>query len=188
VKPNLGPIALAGSVLVTLFVASAAAQVPARISRDSIVSDQGIVLIDSDRLSTPGAFPPPVDITIVAKTDSNNLRLSYAADQVIFNWEMDNDQLRVDGGPGDGQHKSGAGRIPPGKYVTIRWVVTPKHQAIYVDKELRFKHDGDYSGINRCVSVFAGRGAKVTVKSIHVKQLVPALYHDAVGTNHSSTP
>src|SRR5262249_1280843 len=123
------------------------------------------------------------DITIVAKTDSNNLRLSYAADQIIFNWEVDNDQLRVDGGPAGGQHKPGAGRIPAGKFVTIRWVVTTKHQVIYVDKELRFKHDGDYSGISRCVSVFTGQGSKVTVKFIHVKQLVPGSYHEAGPTD-----
>lgn len=146
----------------------------ARITRDTIVSTKGIVLEDSDRLSTPGAFKPPVEITIVAKTDSTDLRIAYTADQVIFNWAMDRKQLRVDGGPADGLHKAGAGSIPTGKFVTIRWVVTPKHQAIYVDDELRFEHDGDYSNINRCVSVFPAVGSKVTVKSMRVKQLTSA--------------
>jgi DNA-directed RNA polymerase subunit RPC12/RpoP len=132
------------------------------------------VLKGSARLDTPQAFRPPVKITVVAKTDSTNLRLAYAADQIIFNWEMDKSQLRVDGGPADGLHKAGAGRIPTGKYVTIRWVVTPTHQAIYVDGKLRFTHDGDYSQINRCVSVFPANGSIVTVKSITVKHLVDA--------------
>jgi hypothetical protein len=145
------------------------------MTRDSIVSTKGFVLKDGDVLSTPGSFKPPVEITIVAKTDSTDLRIAYAANQVIFNWELDRDQLRVDGGPADGLHKAGTGSIPKGKFVTIRWVVTPKHQAIYVDDQLRFEHDGDYSSINRCVSVFPAVGSTVTVKAIKVKRLAIAL-------------
>ena len=129
------------------------------------------VLRGSERLSTPQSFRPPVEITVVAKTDSTNLRLAYAADQIIFNWEMDPSQLRVDGGPADGHHKMGAGRIPKGKYVTVRWVVTRTHQAIYVDGRLRFEHEGDYSGINRPVTVFPANGSIVSVKSIKVKRV-----------------
>lgn len=141
------------------------------MTRDSIVSTKGILLKGSDRLNTAGSFKPPVEITIVAKTDSTNLRIGYAADQVIFNWEMDREQLRVNGGPADGLHHSGTGSIPIGSFVTIRWIVTPKHQAIYVDDQLRFEHDGDYSRIDKCVTVFPAAGSTVTVKSIRVKQL-----------------
>ena len=141
------------------------------LTREAIVSHAGLVLRDADRLCTPGTFKPPVEIKIVAKTDSTDLRIGYTADQVIFNWELDQEQLRVDGGPADGLHKPGAGSIPRGKFVAIRWSVTPGHEAIYVDDELRFEHDGDYSGINKCVSVFPAAGSQVTVKSIKVKQL-----------------
>jgi hypothetical protein len=150
-------------------------QSSASVTRDAIVSSKGFVLEDGDILSTPGSFKPPVEITIVAMTDSTDLRIAYAADQVIFNWELNRDELRVDGGPANGQHKAGAGSIPKGKYVTIRWLVTPRHQVIYVDDQLRFEHDGDYSSINRCVSVFPAVGATVTVKSIKVKRLTTAL-------------
>jgi hypothetical protein len=132
---------------------------------------KGTVLKGSARLNTPQSFRPPVEITVVAKTDSTNLRLAYAADQIIFNWEMDRSQLRVDGGPADGLLKAGAGKIPVGKYVTVRWVVTSSHQAIYVDGRLRFEHDGDYSQINRPVSVFPANGSTVTVKSITVRHV-----------------
>jgi hypothetical protein len=139
----------------------------------ALINPKGIVLKGHDRLNTPYTFRPPVEITIVAKTDSTNLRIGYAADQVIFNWERNPDQLRVDGGPAGGLHKAGAGDIPADKFVTIRWQVTPNHQAIYVDDELRFEHSGDYSNLNRCVSVFPAVGSKVTVKSISVKPLSP---------------
>jgi hypothetical protein len=131
----------------------------------------GTVLKGSDHLDTPDLYRPPVEITIVAKTDSTNIRMAYAADQVIFNWELDKSQLRVDGGPADGHHKRGAGYVRPGKFVTIKWIVKPMSQAIYVDGALRYEHSGDYSQINRSVTVFPANGSVVTVKSIKVKRL-----------------
>lgn len=125
----------------------------------------------SDTATTKATFKPPVEIIIEAKTDSTNLRMSYAANEVIFNWESGRTQLRIDGGPAGGQHKAGAGLIPTNKYVTIRWVVTPQKQSIYVDGKLRFEHTGDYSKIDNPVSVFPSHGSEVTVKTIKVKQL-----------------
>lgn len=129
------------------------------------------VLKGNERLSTPQSYRPPVEITVVAKTDSTNLRLAYAADQIIFNWEGDESQLRVDGGPANGHHTMGEGRIPKGKYVTIKWIVTTTHQAIYVDGLVRFEHEGDYSQIDRPVTVFPANGSTVSVKSIKVRHI-----------------
>ncbi len=126
----------------------------------------------TETIATKATFQPPVEIMIEAKTDSTDLRIGYAADQVIFNWRDMKHQLRVDGGPANGRHKTGAGLIPAGKYVTIRWVVTPKKQSIFVDDQLRFEHEGDYSSINNPVSVFCDQ-SKVSIKSIKVKKLPP---------------
>jgi len=156
----------------SLFLVGGCTMQPVSVPDHNSVLDRSRVLKGSDKFVTPDTFRPPVEITIVAKTDSTNLRMGYAADQVIFNWEVNRDQLRVDGGPADGKHTSGAGEIPAGKYVTIRWLVTPEHQAIYVDDELRFEHCGDYSHIDRPVSVFPAEGSEVTVKSVTVKQLM----------------
>jgi hypothetical protein len=133
------------------------------------------VLTGSTELRTLQSFRLPVEITIVAKTDSTNLRLAYAADQIIFNWEADQSQFRVDGGPGDGHHAMGKGKIPSEKYVMIKWVVTSNHQAVYVDGELRFEHEGDYSQIERPISVFPANGSTVTVKSIEVKRIADTI-------------
>jgi hypothetical protein len=129
-----------------------------------------ILLKGSESAVTKDSFRPPVEITIEAKTDSTDLRIGYAADQVIFNWRNVPHQLRVDGGPGNGQHKIGAGIIPRNKYVIIRWVVTPKSQTIYVDGEKRFEHAGDYSAIDKPVSVFSD-ASKVSIKSVKVLKL-----------------
>jgi len=123
--------------------------------------------------TTKATFKPPVEILIEAKTDSTNLRLSYAANAVIFNWERTRTELRVDGGPAGGKHKPGAGLIPTNRYVAIRWVVTPRKQTIHVDGELRYEHVGDYSAIDAPITVYPSHGSEVTVKTIKVKQLPP---------------
>jgi hypothetical protein len=124
----------------------------------------------AEKLVSPDLVRPPVEITIVAKTDSTNLRIGYAADQVIFNWEGNMDQLRVDGGPAGNRQVDGAGRIPKNKFVTIKWSVTPEHQAVYVDGRLRFENCGNYAQIDRPVSVFPACGSAVTVRSITITQ------------------
>ncbi|MGV3757706.1 MAG: hypothetical protein ACO1QS_20180 [Verrucomicrobiota bacterium] len=138
---------------------------------DAVNTQDGIVLRGVEKLSTPERFQPPVEIKILAKTDSTNLRLSYAADEVIFNWEDGRDQLRIDGGPANGQHRAGMGSLPTNEYVNIRWLVTPQRQAIYVNKKLRFEHSGDYSHLDRPVYVTPAMGSVVTVKSLKVKRL-----------------
>jgi len=137
---------------------------------ETMTDNSGIVLDGSDRLVSPDLFRPPVEITIVAKTDSTNLRIGYAADQVIFNWEENMDQLRVNGGPAGDRQVDGAGRIPKDKFVTIRWVVTPEHQAVYINDRLRFENCGNYAELNRPVTVFPAQGSTVTVKSITIRQ------------------
>src|ERR1039457_1516743 len=69
--------------------------VAAETTYNAITNGEDIVL-KNDRSDPQRTFRPPVEITIVAKTDSNALRIGYAADQVIFNWELDRNQLRVD--------------------------------------------------------------------------------------------
>jgi hypothetical protein len=129
-----------------------------------------VKLEGTQSITTRATFKPPVQITIVAKTDSTDLRIGYAANEVIFNWSVNPQQLRVDGGSANGQHKAGAGKIPTNKYVTIKWVVTTTKQSIYVDDEMRFEHSGDYSKIDNPVSVLSNN-SKVTAKTIRVKQL-----------------
>ncbi len=136
-------------------------------SDGSFSAHDGLTIAGDEKLVLPRLFHPPVEFNIVAQTDSTNLRLGYAADQVIFNWEVDPTQLRIDGGPAAGQQKDGAGSIPASRDVNIRWVVKPDQQQIYVDGQLRFEHKGDYSKLRRPLSIFTYQ-AIVTVKSITI--------------------
>jgi hypothetical protein len=145
-----------------------------KLNSGELALTEEVVLKGSDRFDTNRKYRPPVEITLVAKTDSTNLRLAYAATQIIFNWEQDQSQLRVNGGPADGLHKAGAGLIPAGDYVNIKWIVTEQYQEIYVNGESRYRHEGDYSQINRFVSVFPALGSTVTLKGLQVQPLTPA--------------
>jgi hypothetical protein len=130
--------------------------------------------LKDEKVATEKTFKPPVDILVEAMTDSTNLRLSYAADQLIFNWELNRKQLRIDGGPAHGKHTKGAGLIPTNEFVTVRWTVTPEKQSVFVNGELRFEHEGDYSKIDKPIKVYSAHGSVVTLRSIKVKQLSEA--------------
>ena len=55
--------------------------------------------------------------------------------------------------------------------MTVRWVVTKTDQSIYVDDELRYKGSGDFSTLNKPITIFGGHGSIVTVQSLTTKQL-----------------
>ena len=61
-----------------------------------------IVLSTDEKIFTTKAYAPPVAFRIIAQTDSTDLRIGYAADQIIFNWEVDPKHFRIDGGPAAG--------------------------------------------------------------------------------------
>ena len=108
---------------------------------------------------------------IVAKTDSTDLRLAYACDQMIFNWELNKSELRVDGGLIGGQHRPGFGEIPVNKWVTFEIVVKPDLMTVTADGKERLKAKGDFSKVNQPLSIFTmgnKQKAIVSVKSVVV--------------------
>lgn len=128
-----------------------------------------IVLKKGDSVSTVASFKPPVEIEVVAKIEKLDLRLGYAADQLIFNWERRPDELRIDGGPADKIYTPMMGEFPQKKFAVIRWSVEKDRQTIFVDGKLRFEHKGDYSEIDRPISILA-YGSEVTVQSLKTRQ------------------
>lgn len=128
-----------------------------------------IVLKRREIISTEASFSPPVEIEMVVKIEDLDLRLGYAADQLIFNWERRPDELRIDGGPASQIYTPMQGEIPKRKFVVIRWHVAKDRQIISVDGKQRFEHKGDYSTINRPISIQAF-GSEVTVQSIKTRR------------------
>ncbi len=131
--------------------------------------DGGIVVRDGI-VESVSQYRVPIEITYRVKTDVDNIRLGYGAWQIVFDWEHDPDQLRVELGPCGGQHVPKMGRIAPGEFATIRQIVREDGMELFVDDGLRGKWKGDYRGFSAPVQLFT-HGSLLTVDSIHVKSL-----------------
>jgi hypothetical protein len=140
------------------------AMVGERTERDgfTIIKPEGF-------LQTEARFQPPLEIEYVFKTDTQ-FRLKYTG-FLIFNWELNKNQLRIDGGPGSGKHKDNAGRIPQNQLVTIRQVVLPDKMTIFVDGKERASWDANYSNVNEPIRVQSAFKAVVSMKSVTVRKL-----------------
>ncbi len=130
----------------------------------------GIVL-KNQRTTSRDSYKPPLEIEYVCKTDSANIRLAYACDQLIFNWENNLNELRIDGGPANRQHRMGAGRVPVNKFITIRQVVNKDKMDVFVEGQLCASWQADFSNVNSPISIFTVAKSTVTVKSLKIKHL-----------------
>jgi hypothetical protein len=145
---------------------------PTMIGSFTTADDGLVILKGGERIKTPDTFTPPVVLRIVAQTEKNNIRIAYAAEHIIFNWELDPAQLRVHGGPADGHHTPGAGLVPINKWVTIDLLVRPGVMAIFVDGQLRHEIPADFSQINDPLQIFT-HDSTIRIKSVRVRQLPP---------------
>jgi hypothetical protein len=128
-----------------------------------------IILRDNERITTAMQYAPPISFTIVARTDSTNLRLAYACDQMIFNWEVDPNQFRIDGGAADKRNKKGVGTIPTNQWVTVQITVLPNCMRVSVDGQERYETYADFSSVNQALSIFPANGSPVEVKSVKAR-------------------
>ena len=152
-------------------------------AKELLPGGKELVLQKNDRFTSAESFTPPVEFTLVVKTRQDDLRLAYTAKQVIFNWEKNQDELRLDNDPGGGRHVPGMGRIPEDTFVTIQWRILPHMQSISVNGQRRFLHFGDYSKVNKPLEIFPLNHV-VTIKSAKVKVLDLQTLEDQV----ASTP
>jgi hypothetical protein len=119
------------------------------------------------RLSTPNSYRTPATFTFVCKSDTKDFRIGYGADQIIFNWEMRPDDLRVDGGPISGGHREGFGRLPSNRWVTIEMAYRPRELTISVNGKVRYRASGDFSQVNQPFTITAHNG-DLELKSLTV--------------------
>jgi len=120
--------------------------------------------------STPHFYKVPLHISLTAKTDSTNLRLRFAKSELILNWEHKEDKLHwVDPATGTPQGIPGQGRIPPGEWVKIDWIVEADYAALLVNGNERHRAYGAYGHLAGQIGVGAAHRSTVTVKSFHVR-------------------
>ncbi|WP_395739025.1 protein kinase domain-containing protein [Prosthecobacter sp.] len=150
-------------------------------ARELLPGGKEVVLEKPARFTTAGSFKPPVEFTLVVKTRKDDLRLAYTAKQLIFNWETNPSELRIDSDPGGAHHLPGLGRIPEDTFVTIHWRILPHMQSISVDGKRRFLHFGDYSRVNNPLEIFPFKHP-VTIKSVKAKVLDLQTLEDQVSS------
>jgi hypothetical protein len=120
------------------------------------------------RITTPAAYKTPVTFQFVVLGGGTDLRFGYAFDQIIFNWEMRADELRVDGGPDHGLHpKPGAGLLPVNQWVGVEFTVTATEAIIYVNGKEIDRLPGTFGSIEQPFFI-EGHAGPVDVKSVKV--------------------
>jgi WD40 repeat protein len=134
-------------------------------------------------LFTRRFFKGGVDITVEARTEKNNIRLTAGdGGVVIFNWEVGQGGIRVqrpDFPAADGKGWGGGNlvgtnprNLDPDKWYTLRWRLTPTGQKVWVDDELVFEVEEPYDlSVPRQVGVSAFFQNAIEVKSVVVKSL-----------------
>jgi hypothetical protein len=152
-------------------------EVPTTFGRELLGTMQGpvthqdggaIVLRDGERIRTAQTFRPPVAFRIVVQTDSADIRIGYAADQIIFNWGPNPKELRVDGGPAGGRHKPDAGFLSAKEWHTIDLVVLTDALLIDVDGQERYRTKANFSKIAQPLTIFPAEHSTIKVRSVQV--------------------
>ena len=115
-------------------------------------------------------FQPPVEIENVLRTDGQ-VRFGYAAGSIIFNWEINGSELRIDGGPARGQHRPGAGALPTNKQVTIRQVVREDLMTVWVEGRERARWSARFSSVKEPIRIWPVFGSTLQIKHVLVKKL-----------------
>ena len=82
-------------------------------------------------LTTKGKHSLPLEITIVARTDGNNIRIGYGKSLVIWNWELDRGQLRVQ--RFDGSIATARALLEPNTWYRLTWLIRRNGMWIFVN-------------------------------------------------------
>lgn len=133
---------------------------------------RGAVIVippNGERVVSSKPFTPPLEIEYVCATARNNIRLGFACNELIFNWEVNRNDLRIEGGPVSGHHLPNAGAVPFGQMVTIRQIVLPNEMTLFVDGQKRAYWVGDFSRVRELIEVFGG-DSELQVKSVRVRK------------------
>ena len=97
---------------------------------------------------TKGEYKTPLVITAVVETDSQNLRLYYAKGIAIFNWELNESELRFhDPKTGVGTGFEGGGGVPKNTLVTVKWTIDETGSTISVGNVRARELEGRFLGI-----------------------------------------
>ncbi|HUY89872.1 MAG TPA: hypothetical protein VMV10_14145 [Pirellulales bacterium] len=123
-------------------------------------------------LRTPVSYSGPIEILLVARTDGFNIRLwSYDRESVIWNWEVNPNELRV-AEPTGAPFGAPVARLEPNRWYSLLYRATRQGTTIFVDgaaiyrgSKVNDRFPGSVVGVN------GGAGSTVDVKKFVVKPL-----------------
>jgi hypothetical protein len=141
-----------------------------------IKQENAIVLKENDndraQLLTAKEHKPPFALRIKAKTDSTNLRLYYNAGTLIFNWEVNEDELRLhDPATSEQLGIANQGKIEPNVYHDIVWEIYPNGMRVLVDGKERARRLGAYEKLEAALGIGPAWGSVITMNSFRVEAL-----------------
>jgi hypothetical protein len=136
----------------------------------------GIVLKgpDGDRahVLTVKEHKPPFALRVKVKTDSKNLRLYYNSGVLIFNWELNEDELRIhDPATNEQTGVANQGKIEPDVFHDIVWEMYRNGMRVLVDSKERARKLGNYEKLEAGLGIGPAFGSVITVKSFRVEPL-----------------
>ena len=127
----------------------------ARNSPDIKPTDIGVEISRDGCLRSDITLTVPVRIDATVATDSTNIRL-YFGDRgmVIFNWELNQQELRYHTPPnGDIVAIGNKGYVSVDTWVHIAWIIEPHRATVLVDGQKRFERAGNYTGLSGTAGV-----------------------------------
>jgi hypothetical protein len=140
-----------------------------------VVNGDHVSLPRNKFITTRKAYVGGVDLTVVARTPKNNIRLNLGdGGEVIFNWEGKPGELRVHAPSGVGRYPGpfvGGGNVPlePNVWHTLRWRQTATKMEIWADGTLVFERKGQFDlTLPRPVGVRSHDSA-IDVQSVEVR-------------------
>src|SRR5262245_15546203 len=154
----------------------------ARILNEIAVEDDFVRLRQGQVCYTKQAFSGPLEITVVARTQLQNIRLhAFKGACVIFNWEGKMNELRVNRPDGNDNRESGSLTTAPveplaaNTWHTLRWridvqgmEIIANHQTVFLERRANNLADARKVGIGAMTSL-------VDVRAFDVKPLQGAL-------------
>ena len=139
---------------------------------EATVAEDGLRLGKEKSIWTKKEHSGAIEIQLVAKTESENIRIhAYQGSVVIFNWENNPRQLRVCRPDGQDERESGsiaAAKVNPLKpkvWHRIKWIITSKGMKVYADDVLVFSEAKSYD-LSKSKSIAVG----ATTSAVDVKE------------------
>jgi len=131
-----------------------------------------LVRVTHGRLSTKLTYAGDIEITVVARTNKNNIRLrAFENAQVIWNWEVNPNELRVHR-PDDSQVGAPVEALAPNKWYRLTWRIKRRDVYVLVNGRTVFHERPDrYLARLAPVCLETGDGSVVDVKSFEVRSL-----------------